>query len=327
MTKQIHESARFAVDGASKDIRVCLIEEGIGSSGEYPRSFFTQANADALAGALSFPAHPEDIYAPHTRNPLSAIGTIGENVVIEEHNGKLGLWSTYNPASSKPEVGPYIREFGHKLGLSVYASSEGYEDPITGRFIHEKIDATDPYRSVDLVVAPGARGRFEKISESLGLLPPKTSATAEEKEEPMEITKEDVEKIVAAGIAPVAKIVEGLVENLEGKAKASAQVEADNAAVEKIVESRFAEYDKAVSLISEAKLTESQSASLRELARSGEDITPHIESAKKILAEALALGDGSDDEGKNTNRIVENHLGGGSQKAVTFGVAGFGKVS
>lgn len=128
----------------------------------------------------------------------------------------------------------------------------------------------------------------------------------------------DVEKVVADALAPLTKVVEGLVSVVEGKAKADAQAEADATAVQKAVEGRLAEYDKAVGLISEAKLTESQAASLRELALKGEDITPHVETAKKVLAEARALA----------NPSTDTHLGDGSTSTVTdFAVPGFGKVS
>jgi hypothetical protein len=317
MTKRIFESGTVSVDPKTKAFRVTLISEGIGSSAEFRRTFFNQFNADALAESLSFPGHPENLDRPELRNPMSAIGTVGPkvDVHIDETTGNYSFVSEYMPAKSKPEVQPYLEEFADKLGLSIYIDSDGFEDPDTGRWIVETIDGADPYKSVDLVVAAGRGGKFDRAAESLRRIK-EASASAEEKEINMEI--KDVEKIVADAVTPLKLVVEGLAATLEGKAKADLQVEADKTAVDTAVASRLAEYDKAVVLISEAKLTESQSEGLRALALAGEDITKHVETAKKVLAEARATaGDDTD-----------AHLGGGATKvAESFSVAGFGEVN
>ena len=135
-----------------------------------------------------------------------------------------------------------------------------------------------------------------------------------------------MEKDIEERFAGLTKIMEGLVSMLEGKAKATLQVEADTSAVNKAVESRLGDYDKAVDLINGAKLTESQSATLRALALTGVDVTTHVEDAKKVLAEAKALGGVKDEP---SGKITENHLGGGdnSNDAWEPSVSGFGKVS
>jgi hypothetical protein len=318
MRQRIYEAFAGTIAASKPDesIRVCLISEGSGSSAEFPRSFFTQENADALAGSLSFPAHPMDLTQPHQRDPLSAIGQIGESVTVEEHDGKIGFWSEYHPAKSKPQIAEYLREFGPKLGLSIYADSDGHTDSSTGKWVAESLDGSDPYKSVDLVVAAGRGGKFEKVAESLGLLP-KTTATAEEKE----VTHMD--KDIEKRFDDMTKLVEGLALKLDGKAKADAQIVADTEAVEKLAEARIENYDKAAVLIESAKLTESQSASLRAKAKTGADITSDLEDAKKVLAEALAT---VDPEGNH--RIVEAHLGDSDGKTGTWDPrpANFGKA-
>lgn len=317
MTKRIQESASIVIDPTTKRFRVCLISEGSGSSADFERSFFVAENAERLKGALSFPGHPFDIDHPEHRDPLSAIASIGDEITIEEHNGKMGFWGEYIPAQSRPDVASYLMEYGTKLGLSIYSDSEGHESA-SGKWVAEALTADDPYRSVDLVVAAGAGGKFDRVAEALRLIT-EASATAEEKKEtPMDI--KEVEGVVAAAIAPLSKVVEGLVTALEGKATAELQAKVDESAVNKAVESRLGDYDKAVDLITEAKLTESQSASLRALAITGVDITPHIETAKQVLAEAKAIANG-------TGKIVENHIAGsGPAGAMTYDVPGFGKV-
>lgn len=137
-----------------------------------------------------------------------------------------------------------------------------------------------------------------------------------------------MDKDIEARFDGLGKAIEGLVSTLTGKAKAELQVEADETAVKKAVESRLGDYDKAVGLITEAKLTESQSASLRALALAGVDIAPHIEHEKKVLAEALALAGSTDDTDSTEHGRVAEHLGGGSNKdAFDVTIPGFGKVS
>lgn len=318
MTKRIHEAGTISVDAKTQKFRVRLISEGPGSSADYPREFFTQKNAEALAGSLSFAGHPADIEHPEMRNPLGAIGSIGDRVDIEiDADGKAAFWGDYIPAASKPEVGAYLAEYASKLGLSIYADSEGREDPASGKWIAEGISPDDPYKSVDLVVAAGARGKFDRVAEGLLRIQEASATAGEKKENPMEI--KELADNFDKKFSDLTKVVEGLALIVEGKAKADLQVEADTTAVAKAVEGRVDDYDKAVGLIFEAKLTESQSASLRELAKTGVDIAPHVETAKKVLAEARAGLDGN---------TADTHLGGGSEGAPkSFAVPGFGKVS
>jgi len=323
MTKRIHEAGTLSVDQAKGTLRVCLITEGVGSSAEFPRSFFTQKNAEALAGSLSFPAHPYDLEHPEHRDPLSAIGSIGDTVTIEENDGVMGFWGEYKVAESKPDVAAYLKEFGHKLGLSIYQDSDGHTDASTGRWVAESLDAGDAYKSVDLVVAAGRGGKFEKVAEALGLLP-KASATAEEKNEDAHMEKIDE---VADKVSKLTVVVEALAQTIAAGKTAEAQVEADAAAVNKAVEAKVAAYAASEKLIADAKLTESQSADLRALALTGEDIAPAIEKAKAVLAEALALAkptNGSEDR----YRVTE-HRSGNEDKQGEFSaeIAGFGKVS
>lgn len=327
MTKRIHEAGTLSV-AADGSFRVLLISEGTGSSADYRREFFTQKNAEALAGNLSFPKHPADLMRPEHRDPMSAIGSIDETVTIEEHDGKLGFWSRFIPAKSKPEVQPYLAEYGHKLGLSVYQDCDGYDE--NGTFIAEALIPDDAYRSVDLVVAPGARGGFEKVaeakkfvkvSESLGLVVD-ASATAEEKEENLMEIKELADKVDGLKV-----LVEALTKIVADGKIAEAQVEVDAAAVSKAVEAKVAAYTASEKLIADAKLTESQSADLRALALTGEDIAPAIEKAKAVLAEALTLAGVKPEDLPGVRKVTE-HLGATKTDGdFSVDIPGFGKVA
>lgn len=320
MTKRIFESGTIVRDTASKSFRVCLITEGIGSSAEFPREFFIAENAKELAGALSFPNHPLNLERPDHRDPLSAIGHIGENVTIEEHEGKLGFWGEFIPSKSKPQIAEYLNEYAAKLALSVYADSDGHEDAATGRWIAESITPNDPYRSVDLVIAAGRGGKFDtRLAESYRRVVEASASAEENEEDTMEL--KDVQKVVDDAIAPLTKLVESLAAAKTEDAVKAAQVTADETAAAQLAEARIENYDKAVGLISEAKLTESFDSKLRGLAKGGakiEDITTEIEEAKKIISEARA--------GLEENDTII-HLGGGATKvAESYSVPGFGEV-
>lgn len=318
MSQRIHESTGglSVKDGR---YRVCIIRQGSGSSANFPETFFVAENAQKLAGALSFSNHPVDLERPDFRDPLAAIGYIGENLTIEEHDGVKEIWGEYIPANSRPDVQNFLAEFHSKIGLSVYGDSDGHRDSVSGKWIAESFAAHDPYRSVDLVVAPGAGGKFEnRIAESLR----KINETSTPVEEKRELTMEEDVKTAFAGLSTQ---VGKLVEALEGKAKADLQADVDTEAVSKAVESRLADYDKAVSLISEAKLTKTQSDDLRARALKGEDIVPAIDFAKQVLAEAAKP---AEDE-NSKQKITESHRPGASDTHTDtdFSVPGFGKVA
>jgi len=314
------EAGRIVIDSATSKYRVCLISEGRGSSGFYGPEFFTQANADALAGALSFPGHPEREWRPDLRDPLSAIAYIGESVTVERdpETGLLGFWSDYKVADAKPEVKAYLVEFGAKLGLSIFIEGFGYESPVTGEWIVTELWADDPYKAVDLVVAAGRGG---KISRALEALSPSSGSgnqtsvkVAEEREDLL------MDEDVKAEFTALRAAIESLSNALSAKAQAEAQAEADEKAVQAAVEARLGDFDKAITLISESGLTESQVTELRAAALAGEDVAPRVEGAKRIVAEAKAIAEASGS--------TVAHRGGGNTQDFDASalVPGFGKV-
>lgn len=325
MTKRVlSESAGRVVRQDDGSFRICIVDEGQGSSADWPRDFFEgergRANADVLSGAISFPNHPKDYDRPEDRDPMTAIGRIGRQVDILEVDGKLGFWADYLP-SKRAGVAEHLEEFGDKLGVSVFCEGETRKNLQTGREEAVSLDPTDPYCSVDVVVVAGRGGKFAKqLAESHRRFAEEASAPAGEENEETHMDK-DIEERFNKLTSDFMSALSALAEKLDGKAKADAQVEVDKAAVDAAVESRLGEYDKAVDLITEAKLTESQSSELRARARKGEDITGAVETAKKVLAEARK-GRGDADGGEDL------HLGGGSGSGsgLSFEVPGFGRV-
>lgn len=325
-TKRIQEAGTLQVDPTTKALRVCLISEGAGNSADFPREFFTSENGARLSRSLSFPAHPMDLEHPEHRDPLSAIARIGESVTVEEHEGKMGFWGEYNVSKTRPDLQTYLEEYGDALGLSVFSDSDGHNDPTTGKWVAESLTESDPFRSVDLVVAAGRGGKFEKVAESLGLLPTKTLAPAKEKE----VTH--MEKDIEDRFDGLESTVKTLSEALEGKAKAELQVQADEDAVNKAVESRLANYDKVSEAIKAAQLTETQAKPLMDRAAKGatlEELTPDIDGIKAIVVETLKLA--GVDPASVEHKYVAEHLGGDNGQTdnqdFSLAVPGFGKVA
>jgi hypothetical protein len=325
MASMVSDSGRV-VRQPDGSFRICIVDEGPGSSADWPRDFFTRENADVLSGVISFPNHPKDYDKPEDRDPMTAIGRVGREVAIEvdPETSKIGFWADYFP-SKRPGVAEHLEEFGDILGVSVFCEGSTRLNPATGREEAVAFDPTDPYRSVDVVVVPGRGGKFKRMAEAHRRLAENASAPAEEHKEETKMDKdiEDrfsaVEKMISDQFGDLAKKLEGTtapkVEEL--------QAQVDQTAIDAAVDTRLTDYDKAVDLISGAQLTESQSSDLRARARKGEDITGAVETAKKVLAEARA--------GRGGTGEIEPHLGGGtggeSVDGLSFDVPGVGRVS
>ena len=327
---RLAESEGRVVRQSDGSFRICIVDEGQGSSADWPRDFFEgelgRKNADVLVGAISFPNHPKDYDRPEDRDPMTAIGRIGKQVDIEEHDGKLGFWADFIP-SRRPGVIEHLEEFGDKLAVSVFCEGETRTNPVTGREEAVSLFADDPYRSVDVVNVGGRGGRFAKrMAESHRRLAEEASAPAGEKNEEIHMDEKAIKALIDGVTASVATAVTSAIAPLTDALKvskdaeaAAAQAKVDDETVDKAVDERLADYDKAVELINEAQLTESQSSELRARARKGEDIADDIASAKKVLAEAR----------KGASYSADQHIGGGNYSVdagASFDVAGFGKV-
>jgi len=325
--------------GTSPNVRkAVLISQGIGSSGYYPPEFFTQENADALAKALSFPGHPE-WGDPTTRDPLSAIGWVGDTVTVESDDlGAKRFVAEYHIGKSRPDVLAYLDEFGTRLGLSIFIEGEGDYDSTTNIFTVTSLNGADPYKSVDLVVAAGRGGALvegakpgsknpiaEAQKKLLALAEASTSAPAEEENEEINMaTLEEKIDALADSVTSLTSAVSTLVTAKEDSAQAEAQAKVDAEAVNTAVESRLDQFAADSALINEAGLTESQQAEAMVLAKTGGDVKTYVESAKKVLDEARAIVEGNTKGGGRTAHTA----GSISESAAPIGsrVPTFGKV-
>lgn len=288
MTKRyIQEAARLAPkknpDGT---YRLVAIDEGEGSTGIYSSELLA-ASESVFEGAPSFINHPIDPNRPQDRDLNTLAGRLS-NMRVEVVEGKTALVGDYRP---RKEYQSLIEEFGDIIGASIFCGAYGEKND-DGKVVVEAFDGEDRYRSVDLVVAAGRGGRFDRATESLRAIEsslglpegnkPAVEASAEEKEGIME--KEILEAInaIAESLKPVVAFV-----NESAAAKATeAQAQVDAEAVDAAVEEALKGYEEKVVAIEAADLLEPQVADLKARARKGEDITSAIESAKTIVEAA-----------------------------------------
>lgn len=281
VTKYLLEAASLVADTASEDgtWKVRLISEGRGSSGIYTASLLENYH-HAFNNVLSFRNHPGASEGPETRDFTMIAGKIvGETWVDTDERGLKAIYANYLP---DPEYKDKIARYKDRLGLSIYIEGTGYEDA-NGDYIVESFRENDPFGSVDVVIAPGARGKFMEsmrhVHESQrGGSEMKPGVTSAQEKRELVMEKDVEERFVA-----LERLLTALVDENKAKESHKAQVEADAAAVKAAVES----YDMAVKAIESAELLAPQVESLRAEAKAGKDILPLIESAKKVKEAAI----------------------------------------
>lgn len=301
MTKRnLLEAASLVSESASEDgtWRVKVISEGKGSSGIYTAELL-ENHHHAFDEVLSFRNHPTGWDGPEARDFTMIAGEIkGKTWVDTDETGRKAVYANYLP---DPEYKEKIERYKNKLGLSIYIEGSGFEND-NGDFVVDWFNPEDPYASLDVVIAPGARGKFlesaKRAYESLHRDSEKPSVTSAVEERKLEMEK-DVEERFSA----LETLLTSLVAKDDKATAEAAQVTADADAGKIAVEA----YDAAVTAIDAAELPEKVVESLRKQAKEGVDVTPLIEQAKEMktaLSESLsAEADTTRDFG---GRKVEN---------------------
>ena len=296
-TRHLLEAATLASESASADgtWKVRLISEGKGSSGTYTRELL-EGHHRALDNLLSFKNHPTGWDGPQARDFTMIAGEIvGETWVENDDRGLASVYGNYLPDA---EYADKLERYKSKLGLSIYIEGSGYEDE-QGEFIVDWFNPADPYASVDVVIAPGARGKFmESMQKIYSGRAEERSPGSRQAEENKEI-KMDKEALEAA-LKPLSDAIAGLVAKDKTAEAAEAQVKADEAAVTTAVEA----YDGAVKQIDAADLLPVQVESLRAAAKAGADVAPLIEAAKKVKDEAVKAVAESAEQGSDAGVVL-----------------------
>lgn len=300
-TRNLLEAATLVSESAAEDgtWRVKVISEGKGSSGIYTADLL-ENHHHAFDEVLSFRNHPTGWDGPETRDFTMIAGEIkGETWVDTDDTGRKAIYANYLP---DPEYKEKIERYKNKLGLSIYIEGSGFEND-NGEFVVDWFNPEDPYASLDVVIAPGARGKFlesaKRAYESLHRDSEKPSVTsAVEKENGIKMDEE-----IKAAFKSLTDLIAPLVAKETASQAEAAQAEADENAGKIAVEA----YDAAVTAIDAAELPEKVVESLRKQAKDGVDVTPLIEQAKEMktaLSESLSAdADNSRDFG---GRKVEN---------------------
>lgn len=299
--RHLFEQATLIGESANADgtWKVRLISEGKGSSGTYTRELL-ENHHNALDDLLSFKNHPGIWDGPETRDFTMLVGEIiGETWVENDERGLASVYGNYLP---DPEYKDKLERYKKKLGVSIYIEGSGYLDE-QGEFIVDWFNPNDPYASLDVVIAAGARGRFEESMKTMYAqrsAEHKTStASVEEKRKTLTMEKDVEERFDA-----LEQAIQGLVTSKQEEAK----TEADAAAVEAAVTEKTEAIKASVEAVESAKadLLPTQHKALLESAWNGEDVSAAIEREKTIAKEAReAAGGAGNDNGGESGRLGE----------------------
>ena len=294
---RLYESAPLLKEASRDDgsFKVRLIDEGMGSSGYYPRETLEKYHS-AFDDVLSFASHPKWDEEASNRDFRNIAGRIlGETWTEEDRTGKLGVYGYYLP---DPNYQEQLERYRDKLALSIYISGEGHinED---GDFEVDFLNGLDPLRSVDVVQAGGRGGKLsvESLKEFYNVDP--TEGRTNRKESTMDL------ETLATKLDALTTTVLALASEKEAEASESAQAKADEEAVAKAVES----YAAKVEAIAKAELPAVLAESLRKDALAGVDVEAKITEAK-ALTEALK----TELTESGAGRVIE-----GSESTSTFG--------
>lgn len=276
MSIKIRESVSEAPVRKGNRWRVIVARPGKGSSGSYSEDMFRRDAEKIIApGGQMFINHED------SRNPKDMVAIYPEGSFWDEDEKAVVA-----EAEVFSHWKSFVEEVGPHCGVSLYALGESDEDGNITAIIEDRLNGAD------LVSRPGlvGSGLAEKLYESAKMVEsnvePGVTSAQETKGIKMDQETKDAFAALHALIAP-------LVAKEEASVATAAQVEADEAAVAKAVES----YDAAVKAIDEAELLPSQIDSLRAEAKKGNDVAPLIEAAKAVKADAIAqLGESATED-------------------------------
>lgn len=287
MTTKCHviESGRLAPKNDDGTYPITIITEGLGSTGFYSRELL-ESQAHIFTNSLSFMDHPVDPAEPWKRSVKDIGGRIVGQTYAQEENGVMTVKGNYKP---RAEYASFIEEYGDAIGLSIYRGATGTQRE-DGRIQVESFDESDPYGSVDIVVAAGRGGKFDRAAEALRAIESslgkpegttRTAAPVGEKEDA--VTEEQLNKLIEAiGTAFDAKF-STLVEALKPAPKGKDE----EITPEKAAEAAVAAYATARDAVDQVEgLLPSQRKALLKAASTGADVAPLIESAKSLVEEA-----------------------------------------
>lgn len=305
MTHKFVEHGALLEHKSKNVVPIRIITEGRGTTAHYSRELL-EANKDRFANLPMFMNHPHDPNRPWERDVTTIAAKTGPKVEYKVVDGVAGL---YTEAHVGSKWQGFVEEFGDVLDVSVYVAGTGQEDE-DGIVVAESF-VDDPYNSIDFVVAGGRGGKVLRAMESYRAIEnsgpdgsePGSEASGSANTKKARKMDEEQFKTLMESLAPVIQFVA----NQQKKAEEESEVQKTMVSVEQAV----ANYAAAEKAISEADLFDSQKQALREEARKGADITPLLESAKKVHDEAI-----------EATRLSEGFITQGSGQAHDYRIAG-----
>jgi hypothetical protein len=164
---KIRESNAKVTASEGKGIyEVTLITEGQGSSGYYSKELLEEYGALTFnENRPMFANHPTDEEFDNGRDITKLMARTIEAARVVEEDGVAKLKSKIKV---RPEWQDFVEEYKDVIGLSIFASGEARDGEVNGQKtkIVESFDYTDPYRSIDFVVAAGRGGKVDRMVES-----------------------------------------------------------------------------------------------------------------------------------------------------------------
>lgn len=318
MTKQqthLVEAATLVGESAREDgsWKVRLISEGQGSSGFYTRKALEETHS-VFNDVLSFKNHPSGWDGPETRDFTMIVGEIVGDVWVEDdERGMAAIYGWYLP---DPEHKDKIERYKKKIALSIFAMGDGELNEDTGRY--EVLGfVEDPYTSLDVVLAPGARGGFMEAARQVYAkrVENASASPAGVKSSKKGFSEMEIKELGDLLGGKIDALTAALTSSTEAAA-AEAQANVDEAAVESAVQDALASFADKVKSIESAELLPTQVASLMERAKLGKDIEQHLTDAVAIAKEARS---------EAGSRQAESGRFGESASGTDYKLSGFGE--
>lgn len=281
MAKRLYESTKLTEASRPGVWPIRIITEGKGSSATYLREMLEDPRNHIFANRPMFGNHPKDPNKPWERSPFEIKAKLGPTVEYKVVDGVAGL---YGEAHVSPEVDKWLEEFHDIIGVSIFASGDGYEND-NGEYIVESFDGDDPYTSVDFVVAPGRGGGVERVMEAYRALEQNGSAPADTGRNEGEDRMDEALKAFIEGLfAGMNEKFTALEEKLDN---ATALVESVKDAQPARVEAVDAAGELATA-VAEAKLGERAVARVLESVKGGKPVAEAVAAEKALRDEVLA---------------------------------------
>lgn len=311
MTRFHEQGALLESKGSGGVFPIRIITEGEGSSGFYSRELLEKYR-HVFANRPMYINHPTDPNKPWERDLAKIAARTGPNVEYRVQDGVAGL---YTEAKVRQEYVELIEEFGDLFGVSIYIGGEGKKKTDSGKLIVESFDESDPYSSVDFVVAAGRGGRVERVLESLRQFedspegengPASADADKKERENKMDELKALIESL--------SKSVNDKFVALEAKVDSLVTLSESASAALQGTEDAFKIADEVSEAVVEAKLPKQGRARVIEAVKAGQSVADAVKAESeyvKAIAESFTAPEKQDGP---QGRVVE---GGGDGFSLT----------